>query len=683
MSDTTRIQQNRLKESSSPYLIQHAENPVNWYEWGPEALEKALQEDKPIFLSIGYSACHWCHVMAHESFENEEIAALMNEHFINIKLDREERPDLDEIYMTAVQMLTGSGGWPTSIWLTPELKPFYGGTYFPPEDRLGMPGFKRVLLSLVEAWQSQRGKVVESAEEVAQGIQKSAKVHSTTGELNGDLLEKAFYNLRHSFDSTYGGFSDAPKFPQAMQLSFLFRYYYKTKEPVALEMAEQTLEKMALGGIYDHLGGGFHRYSTDSRWLVPHFEKMLYDQALLVRCYSEAFQLTKKSIYKYIVRHTLDYVMTKMTSADGGFYSAEDADSEGEEGKYYVWDRSDINDLLGEGAPLFCDIYGVTKDGNWEGKNILNLHYPLETVAQHHHLETKVLSEKLFSMRNILLNAREKRIRPFLDDKALTDWNSLMITAFINGYKITGNAAYLETAQNAVRFIQKKLYKNGELYHSFRKNKVHVKGFLSDYSFLISSLIDLYEVTFHVSWLKWAIDLTNKVLSDYSDPEGGFYYSLENSQLIVRSKNAYDQALPSGNSVMVRNLLRLSEMTGQEKYRSFAQKTLAYFTDHLAKFPMAYAEMLLALDSFLEPFQQIVITGDEKDKLVLAMQWFLYGQYVPNSILTWNDSSEEVNTLLPVTANKTSPYGGARVFVCENYTCKEPVASLQELEKLF
>ncbi len=445
---------NKLINETSPYLLQHAHNPVDWYPWNEEALGFARKLDKPIFLSIGYSACHWCHVMGHESFENEEIAKILNEHFLSIKVDREERPDIDEIYMTAVQLMTGSGGWPLSVWLTPNLKPFFGGTYFPPDDQLGRIGFKKILLQIAQIWQQRRGEVLKSANQLTNSINQINQVQSVDTQLDQSLWKSAFKSANQRFDESHGGFGGAPKFPMAMELSFLLRYYFHTGGQRALAMAEKSLHEMANGAIFGHLGGGFHRYSTDERWLVPHFEKMLYDNALLTITYLEAYQLTKNVNYKETAIATLDYVLREMTSQEGGFYSSQDADCEGEEGKYYVWQKDEIETILGkEDAKLFGDIYDVSAQGNWEGKNILHLHCSLKGAAKEYGLSLSELKDRLAKARQQLFDARSKRVLPGTDDKILTDWNGLMTSAFCKGYQVLGDQKYLTTAQKAVDFF--------------------------------------------------------------------------------------------------------------------------------------------------------------------------------------------------------------------------------------
>ena len=674
---------NHLINATSPYLLQHAYNPVEWYQWGPEALNRAKKEDKPIFLSVGYSSCHWCHVMAHESFENKEIAAIMNKSFISIKVDREERPDIDEIYMTAVQMMTGSGGWPMSVFLTPDLKPFYGGTYFPPQDNYGRPGFKRILLSIAEAWKTQRAKIIQSADDISNGIAKSVKIEPGKQDLDAGILENAYQVSRKTFDKDNGGFGRAPKFPHAMELSLLLRYYKKTNASDALELVGTSLAKMADGGIYDQLGGGFHRYSTDAIWLAPHFEKMLYDQALLVRSYAEAFQISGNPQYSRIVRETLDYVLSRMTDEAGGFYSAEDADSEGKEGAFYVWSKSEIDKVLGKDSKIFCKAYDVSEKGNWQGKNILRRTRDWRFVAPDFNMDITAFEKKMATLSEKVLQVREKRVPPGLDDKVLTDWNGLMISAFAMGYKILRDEKYLNAAKRSATFLKTTMFKNAGLLHSYRHGKAALKAYLNDYAFLVSALLDIYSLTFEMDWLKWAIDLVGLVNKKFAATDGGYYFTeADQKYLIARSKNPFDNALPSGNSVMIRNLVRLAEMTGEEDYRQQAWTALKTFSNQLQQHPQAYSEMLIALDYVLGPSQQIVIAGSRDNKTVKKMSELLQSQFLPRTVVVLNDETSATQQLLPMVEGKTALHGVTRVFVCENFTCKQPVSTVDELQKL-
>ncbi|UCE05681.1 MAG: thioredoxin domain-containing protein, partial [bacterium] len=540
---------NQLFNETSPYLLQHAHNPVNWYPWGEEALQLARKLDKPIFLSIGYSACHWCHVMERESFENEEIAKILNENFISIKVDREERPDIDEIYMTGVQLMTNSGGWPLSVWLTPNLEPFFGGTYFPPEDRWGRVGFRKILIQIAQLWQQRRGDVLKSAKQLTASLNQINQVQSVDTQLDQSLWKSAFKSAEQRFDDRHGGFGSAPKFPQSMELSFLLRYYFHTGEKRALEMVEKSLLEMAAGGIYDHLGGGFHRYSIDDRWFVPHFEKMLYDNALLSVTYLEAYQITKNSEYGKVARATLDYVLREMTSSEGGFYSSQDADSEGEEGKFYVWQKDEIESILGkEESKLFGDIHDISSEGNWEGKNILHLRRGLEGAAKEYGMSNSEIKDLLAADRHKLFEVRSKRIPPGTDDKILTAWNGLMISAMCKGFQVLGDQKYLDTAQKAIDFLLKKLYIDGLIVRTYRNGKSHLNGYLSDYAFLVAALIDYYESSFQWEYLKKAIEINNLMLQKFWDENlGGFFFTpVDHERLIVRTRNQFDNAIPSG-----------------------------------------------------------------------------------------------------------------------------------------
>ncbi|MGH9322435.1 MAG: thioredoxin domain-containing protein, partial [Vicinamibacteria bacterium] len=548
---------NRLIDETSPYLLQHARNPVAWYPWGEEALLKARAEDKPILLSIGYSACHWCHVMERESFENEDIAALMNESFLSIKVDREERPDLDEIYMSAVQMLTGSGGWPLTVFLTPELEPFYGGTYFPPEDRWGRPGFPTVLREIARVFREDRSRVRETSKALTDRIQSLAFTPATRELLSRSLIAQAARKLAMRFDPREGGFSAAPKFPPSGAISLLLRYHRASRDPDAREMVELTLDKMAAGGMYDHLGGGFHRYSTDAVWLVPHFEKMLYDNALLARAYLEAYQVTGKEDYARVAGETLEWVMREMQGEECGYFSTQDADSEGVEGKFYVWSEEELRRLLGDRAEEFSRVYDVTPGGNWDGENIL--HRPAGFSSSDPALESS-----LRESRAILFRAREKRVRPGLDDKVLASWNGLAIIAMARGYQVLGEERFLSSARRAARFLEGRMFRDGRLLATYRAGRAKLKGYLDDYAFVLGGFVELFESDFDVHWLERATELASGLESLFLDRDaGGFFFTgSDHEPLIARTKSGYDGALPSGNGMAATYLLKLSEYTG-------------------------------------------------------------------------------------------------------------------------
>ncbi len=676
---------NALAKETSPYLLQHAHNPVNWYPWGEKALQKARTEDKPILLSIGYSACHWCHVMEHESFENEEIARVMNEHFINIKVDREERPDLDTIYMNFVQMSTGSGGWPMTVFLTPDQVPFYGGTYFPPDDRYGRPGFRRLLLAVADAYRNRKDEIKRSTGEILNQLRQLGAGPAIPGELTPAIFSHAYRSLAQQFDSVYGGFGDAPKFPAAMNLGFLLRYWRHTGEPHALEMVERTLQKMARGGIYDQLGGGFHRYSVDERWLVPHFEKMLYDNALLSRLYLEAYQVTGNAFYRKIVEETLDYVKREMTSPEGGFYSTQDADSEGEEGKFFLWRPDEVRTVLGDrdGDP-FCKYYDVTKQGNFEGKNILNIPQDLETVASAAGIEPDALAEKLARGKRLLYEVREKRIKPGRDDKAITSWNGLMMLSFIGAAAVLERQDYLEVAQQNANFLLRHLRQGGRLLRTYKDGQSKLNGYLEDYACLVEGLLTLYQVSFDIKWLEEAQALTDVMIDQFWDASsGGFYFtSRDHENLISRTKDFYDNATPSGNSVAVFNLLRLALLTGKEDYRQKAEQTLRLLSQPMSRFAGAFGYALTALDFALDAPKEIAIVGSLDQEATQNLLRVVYKSFT-NKVVALGEPQDTGSTaLLPLLAGKTLVKEQSAAYVCRNYTCQEPVTDPKDLEKL-
>jgi uncharacterized protein YyaL (SSP411 family) len=670
---------NRLIHEKSPYLLQHAYNPVQWYPWGEEALKAAKEKDLPIFLSIGYSTCHWCHVMERESFENEEIAKILNEHFIPIKVDREEHPDIDEIYMDAVQALTGSGGWPLSVFLTPQLEPFYGGTYFPPEDSYGRPGFKRMLQSIVDSWKNRRDQIEKAGTQMVAHLEQVMQKGEFKEVRNSGILDSAYPQLVQQLDRFYGGFGNAPKFPRSMALSFLLRYYRQKKEPFALQMVEMTLDGMMNGGIYDQLGGGFHRYSTDEKWLVPHFEKMLYDNALLAKAYLEAYQVTGKSEYARIARETLDYVLRDMTDAQGGFYSAEDADSEGDEGLFYVWTKEEIEKVLSkEEAGWLLGVYGVTPHGNFEGKNILHLSKPIEELAEERKISVETLWKKLQVPRKKLFEAREKRVHPHKDDKILTEWNGLMISAMAYGYQVLGEVRYQEAARRSSEFILSNLKnKEGNLLRRYREKEAGLPPHLNDYAFFIQGLIDLYESTFEPRWLKEATALNQKMLELFWDSkEGGLFSTIPRADLIVRHKDAYDGAIPSGNSMAALNLLRLSEFTGDKGLRKKAEAIFNAFGNLLEGSPSVYPQMLCAVDFAADTPKEIVIAG-ELGKGAERLVDIVYKTFIPNKILLLADKGLD----LPILKGKKPLEGKATAYVCENFTCSLPTTDPKVMKK--
>ncbi len=568
---------NRLAHESSPYLLQHQNNPVDWYPWGTEALSRSKREQKPIFLSIGYSACHWCHVMEHESFENPQIARLMNENFVCIKVDREERPDLDQIYMNAVQLLTGRGGWPMSVFLTPDLQPFYGGTYWPPGARMGMPGFDQVLLAVADAWANRRAQAVEHAGELTRHVAAMSTPAQSERELSHKMIDQAGAHLEMSFDQVHGGFGGAPKFPHSMDLQVMLRLWKRHRHERLLEMVTKTLEKMAAGGIYDHLGGGFHRYSVDERWLVPHFEKMLYDNALLINAYAEGFLATGNAEFARVASETCDYMLRDMTDQAGGFYSTEDADSEGEEGKFYVWTPQEIAAVLGEQAAAdFCYVYDVSEPGNFEGHNILNLTKSIEVCAKVRHRDPEELRAELTAARIKLLEVRNRRVRPGRDDKVLVAWNGLMIDALARAAGALDQPQYLDAAMKAAAFILKEIRRSdGRLLHTWRAGKAKVDAYLDDYAALANALVSLYEATFNEQYIDDAVQLAEIMLEHFADREsGGFFYTADDQeQLIARHKDVQDGSAPSGNALAATVLVRLGKLTGRMEYLQAAEKT--------------------------------------------------------------------------------------------------------------
>ncbi len=682
---------NRLIHETSPYLRQHAHNPVDWFPWGEEALNRAKQLDRPIFLSIGYSACHWCHVMEHESFENEEIAKILNDHFVSIKVDREERPDLDQIYMASVQMLTGSGGWPMSVFLTPDLQPFTGGTYFPPDDRYGRPGFKRLLLHLAEVWRTRRADVEEAASQITGHLRDFGRLEKEEGELDASLLRQAIGGLTRAFDPRYGGFGQAPKFPHSMDLRLLLRCWKRFNDPHALEMVRVTLDHMAKGGIYDHLGGGFARYSTDERWLVPHFEKMLYDNALLVPCYLEAFQATGEPFYREIAEETLDWALREMTSPDGPFYSTLDADSEGEEGKFYVWTAPEIEQVLGKDeADLFCEVYGVEPEGNWEhGKNILHRVKTFGQYARLQGLSEEDLRRRLDASRRKLFEVRSQRIWPGRDEKALTSWNGLMIGALAQAAFVLDRRDYADAAGRAADFILTRMRgSDGRLLRTWSAgSEPKLNAYLEDYSFLLDGLVSLYEATFAPRWIEAALDLTEVMIDQFWDAdEGGFFYTgRDHETLIARGKDPHDNAVPSGNSMAVTALLRLVKLTGRMDVQEKAETTLRLYRGLLAAHPLAAGQMLLALDFHLGPVQEIAIAGDPAAEDTRRLLRFLAAAYQPHRVLALRApdfEEQKLDELLPLLSGKISK-GPVTVYICQNFTCQEPLVGEESVRSAF
>ncbi len=699
---------NRLAQEKSPYLLQHAHNPVEWYPWGEEAFAKAREENKPIFLSIGYSTCHWCHVMERESFENEQIAAVMNGSYISIKVDREERPDVDRIYMTFVQATTGSGGWPMSVWLTPDLQPFFGGTYFPPENRWGHPGFGSILTQIAAAWKSDREKIAESGRDVVEQLKRHVDVASARPgpAFDAATMEGGFSVFRRTFDSRLGGFGQAPKFPRVSIHNFLLRYYARTKNQEALDMVLLTLREMARGGMHDQLGGGFHRYSVDDRWFVPHFEKMLYDQAQIAISYLEAFQITGDAQYAETARRVFDYVLRDMTDAGGGFYSAEDADSvitpehpdlKGE-GAFYIWSMEEIQALLSaKTAEWFCYRYGVREGSNvdsdphgeFTGKCILYGGRTVTETARHFGEAVGAVEAALEEAGRVLMAARAKRVRPGLDDKILTAWNGLMISAFAKGGAILGEPRYAEAARRAAEFVIGHLHDaaNGTLLRRYRAGDAAIPGFLDDYSMFVQGLLDLYEAQFDLRHLQLALRLTEKQRELFEDPNGAFFSTVaDDPRLVLRVKEDYDGAEPSGNSVAVMNLLRLAQMTNGGALREAADRTLAVFAGRLSVAPMAIPQMMSACEFLMGEPREIILAGERGSAGMEALLRELQRRFVPSRVVLLVDSPaarEALSAGIPsITAMQAAPGGAAAAFVCRNYTCQLPVTEPSQLAEL-
>jgi uncharacterized protein YyaL (SSP411 family) len=675
---------NRLINETSPYLLQHAHNPVDWYPWGPEALERARAENKPILLSIGYSACHWCHVMEHESFENEEIAALMNESFVCIKVDREERPDLDSIYMNAVQMMTGHGGWPMTVFLTPDLKPFYGGTYYPPTDRQGMPGFPRVLEAIADSYKNKKEDVRSSAEAITDELRKINRLRASDEMLTSEVLNEAFSKLVNNFDRLNGGFGGAPKFPPSMTLMYLLRHHKRTNTPASLEMVELTLERMASGGMYDHLGGGFARYSVDAHWLVPHFEKMLYDNALLARIYLYAFQQAKRPRYRQVVEETLEYIIRDMMHAKGGFYSSEDADSEGEEGKFYVWTKEEITSLLGdEEGQLFCDFYDVTDEGNFEhGKSILNTPRTLEEFASERRLDPEKLQRVIAAGKKRLFYAREERVRPGRDEKILTAWNGLMLVAFAEAASILGRDDYREVAIKNADFLLENLMRDGRLVRTYKDGRAKLNAYLEDYSYMVEGLLAVYEATFDIKYFEQARALADTMIEQFWDEsEGGFYFtSADHEELITRTKDYFDNATPSGNSVAAMALLKLWLLTGEVSYQRHAVTIIRAAREAMSRYPSAFGYLLGALDFYLSESKEIAIVGRADSHEVRQFIEGIYSRYLPNKVVALAEPGDErAQQAIPLLAERHMIDGKPTVYVCRNYLCLAPATSTQEL----
>ena len=676
---------NRLTRETSPYLLQHKDNPVDWYPWGEEALEKARAEDKPVLLSVGYSACHWCHVMERESFEDEATAALMNENFVNIKVDREERPDVDSIYMSAVQAMTRHGGWPMTVFMTPDGAPFYGGTYFPPVPSRGMPSFKQVLLSLADAYTNRREEVLKSAENVRDFLRESTTASVPKSEVSEGLLTHAASALAGQIDNRFGGFDGAPKFPQAMNLEVLLRHHKRTGDRAALSGVELTCRQMANGGIYDQVGGGFARYSVDEYWLVPHFEKMLYDNALLARLYLEAYEATGDGFYKRIAEETLGYVMRDMTDPEGGFYSAEDADSEGEEGKFYVWTPEEIERVLEpEDAKLAERFWDVTERGNFEGKNILNVPRPPEAVATEFGISAEELGRRIEAIRERLFAEREKRVRPERDEKVLAAWNGLMLRALALATSVTGREEYRRVAEKNASFLLEKLVVDGRLRRSYKDGQARFNGYLEDYACVADGLLALYEATFERRWLREAASLADAILELFwEEAEGAFYdTAVDHEELVTRPRDLYDNATPSGSSVAVDVLLKLSVLLDREDYQKRAETVLENLSGGIAQIPGAFGRLLSALDFYLSTPYEVAIIGDREAPGTKALLETVYSSYLPNKVVAGSsEGHEEAMRLVPLLADRPMRGGEATAYVCVNYACQSPTTEPAELAR--
>ena len=675
---------NRLAKETSPYLLQHAHNPVDWYPWGEEAFTRARAEDRPVMLSVGYSACHWCHVMERESFENDGIAAIMNEHFVNIKVDREERPDVDSIYMGAVQAMTGQGGWPMTVFMTPDGKPFYGGTYFPPEDRGGLPAFPRVLEAIASAYRNNRSQIVQTTEQLLAHMRQASAGVRGVEPLTTDVMNRAFAHLAAQFDGNHGGFGLQPKFPQPMTYEFLLRQHLRTGDPEPLEMVETTLDRMAMGGIYDQLRGGFHRYSVDTFWLVPHFEKMLYDNALLARLYLHAYQVTGKTLYRRVVEETLDYVLAEMTDETGGFYSAQDADSEGEEGKFFVWRPEAVVDALGkDDADVFNRYFDVTVNGNFEGMSILNVKSSPSEFAAREGMSEDELAALLARGRSRLLEAREERVRPGLDDKVLTSWNGLMLAAFAEAGMVLGRSDYVETASRCAGFVLDSLRDGYRLLRTYKGGEAKLKAYLEDYAYLVSGLLLLHEATFEGRWLREAIDLGRDMVDLFWDEAAGQFYDtgIDHEELVVRPRDIQDNATPSGSAMAADVLLRLAIITGDGELERRAVTSMRSTMTLMSQYPMGAGHWLSALDFYLATVKEIAIIGDDNSG-ARGLSAEVFRHYLPNRVLVGLEHDDDQGTAdLPLLKDRNRIGDRATAYVCRNYTCDLPVNEPQALAR--
>ena len=675
---------NRLIKEKSPYLLQHAHNPVDWYAWGEEAFQKAKQEKKPIFLSIGYSTCHWCHVMARESFSDEEVAKYLNEHFVSIKVDREERPDIDSVYMKVCQMMTGHGGWPLTIFMTPDKVPFFAGTYFPKKERYGMPGFMEVLKHLHHTYTSDPDKIKHVTIQIKDALKQTTQQKSNR-QLTKKSVDEAYEQLEQRFDWENGGFGEAPKFPQPQNLLFLLRYYHATGKERALEMVEHTLLKMAAGGIYDQIGFGFSRYSVDEKWLVPHFEKMLYDQALMVMVYAEAFQITGKNFFRRMGKQIISFVMKEMQSNENVFYSAIDADSEGVEGKYYVWDKKEIIDILGkELGEFYADVYQITDQGNFEGKNIPNrISVDLHEIADKYDLSMKEFGREMQNARQLLLEAREKRIYPHVDDKILTSWNGLMITALAMAGRIFQEKTFTEAAEKAIAFIEKKLIVDGRLMARYRDGETKHKAYLDDHAYLLWAYVELYGATFSTKYLEKGKELLNQMIELFWDDEqAGFFFSGKDAeQMITDDKEVYDGALPSGNSVAAVTLLRMSALTGETKYVDLLDDMYATFFNDISRQASAATFFVQSLLLTEYPTKEVIVLGEQENQDFQAFVQKLQQAFLPDVSLLVSETGENLASVSPFAKDYQVLEGKPTAYICKEFTCEAPINDLEEAMK--
>ncbi len=665
---------NHLATETSPYLLQHAHNPVDWFPWGQAALDKARAEDKPILLSIGYSACHWCHVMERESFEDESIAGLMNDNFVNIKVDREERPDLDQIYMSAVQLMTGSGGWPLTAFLTSDGQPFYGGTYFPPDDKYNRPGFRRILVSIAEAYRERRGDVRSNAATLIEQINKQARHDGAKAALSIELLETAANGISERFDPAHGGFGPAPKFPSSMTIDYLLRYHNRTGEDRTIDMVNLTLEKMAFGGLYDHVGGGFHRYSTDAHWLVPHFEKMLYDNALLARVYLDAYRVTGRSLYRRVVEETVDFVARELADSNGGFHATLDADSEGVEGKFYVWSRGEFDEVAGDDADLLARYFDVTDHGNFEGQNIIHITHAPEVFAPSENVTVEELGTLVARVLPALFERRKTRIRPARDEKILTDWNGLMLRATANAAAFLGREDYRKLAEANAEFILDRMWDGNRLLHAYKDGRARFNGYVDDYANFADGLTALYELTFDQRWLEAAIQIVERMISEFWDNEhGGFFFTGNSHEsLVARTKEYFDNATPSGNSVAADVLARLGTLLDRADYRDKAERICTAVADYLVRYPAGFGRLLSAADYLIGPSREIAVVGSAEPFLDA-----IRGQYLPRTVIAAGEP-DSVALLNGRTAIDQRP----TAYLCENYVCSQPTVDAAILTEM-